>query len=84
MAKPFVSIVRASEIEHSARVAISLIGGIKKFVRAGETVLIKPNLSWRGGLSTRSDLCRAIAKAGLEAGAKKVVIGEGRMGEWES
>jgi uncharacterized protein (DUF362 family) len=81
MKKPSASIVRVTDIESATREAISLIGGKERFVRPGQTVLIKPNLSWRGGMSTRSDLCGAIAKICLEAGAKKVAIGEGMLGE---
>ncbi len=81
MQKPSVSIVSVTDVEDSTREAISLIGGMERFVHPGQTVLIKPNLSWRGGMSTRSDLCGAIAKLCLEAGAKRVVIGEGMLGE---
>lgn len=81
MEKTSVSLVRVKEIESSIREAISLIGGMKRFVQPGNSVLIKPNLSWRGGLSTRSDICRVIAKISFEAGAGKVTIGEGMLGE---
>jgi uncharacterized protein (DUF362 family) len=81
MKEPSAAIVRVTDIESATRGAIALIGGKERFVRPGEVVLIKPNLSWRGGMSTRSDLCGAIAKICLEAGAKKVAIGEGMLGE---
>lgn len=81
MGKASVALVRVKEIESSVREAILLIGGMRRFVEPGNTVLIKPNLSYRGGLSTRSDICRALAKISLEAEAGKVVIGEGMLGE---
>jgi len=56
MERASVSLVKVRDIEDSVREAIFLIGGIKRFVKPGDSVLIKPNLSWRGGLSTGSDI----------------------------
>jgi len=74
------SIVRVTEPGPAVREAVSLIGGMGRIVRQGESVLIKPNLSWRGGLSTRPSVCKALAEMALEAGASEVIIGEGMLG----
>ncbi len=81
MERPSASIVRAGEAGTSVREAVSLIGGMERFVKSGDCVLIKPNLSWRGGLSTGAGICRALAELSIEAGAGQVVIGEGMLGE---
>ena len=80
MKKPRAGIVRVTEPGTAVREAVSLIGGMGRFVRKGGSVLIKPNLSWRGGLSTRPSVCRALAELSLDAGAGEVVIGEGMLG----
>lgn len=80
MKKRLASIVRVAEVGVAVREAVSLIGGMDRVVRHGDSVLIKPNLSWRGGLSTRPSVCKALAQLAIEAGAGDVIIGEGMMG----
>ena len=65
MKKSRASIVRVTEPAAAVREAVSLIGGMDRIVRKGESVLIKPNLSWRGGLSTRPSVCKALAELAL-------------------
>ena len=67
--------VRNAEPAPLVRKAVELLGGIRKFVRPGQTVLIKPNIGWdrvpEQAATTNPDavaevvqLCR---KAGLES-----------------
>ncbi|MCL2767868.1 MAG: DUF362 domain-containing protein [Synergistaceae bacterium] len=57
---------------------IEALGGIGKFVRKGQTVLIKPNMSWavepeRAG-TTNPALLKRVIESCLEAGAKSVSV----------
>lgn len=58
--------------------AIELLGGISLFVKAGDRVLVKPNMSFANppswGSTTDPRVVRALSELCLEAGAKKVVI----------
>lgn len=62
------------------REAIDLLGGMEKFVRAGDTVLIKPNLtvyySAEEGCTTDPQVVGALIILAKEAGAGKVIVGE--------
>ena len=57
---------------------IAQFGGIGKFVKAGQTVLIKPNIAWnRGpetGANTNPELVGHMVRRCLEAGAAKVWV----------
>lgn len=75
-----VSIVRAGkDLEASVADALESIGN--KIFASGDSVLIKPNLvepaEPESGQITTPRLIEAVARYCLDAGAKKVVIGEG-------
>ena len=58
--------------------AISMMGGMKKFVKKGQTVLIKPNISFPRkpeiGATTNPLLVKSIVAHCFGAGAKKVYV----------
>ncbi|MDD4180041.1 MAG: DUF362 domain-containing protein [Victivallaceae bacterium] len=58
--------------------AIEALGGMKKFVKKGQTVLIKPNMSWDcapdSGANTHPALVKRIVEQCLAAGAAKVYV----------
>ena len=57
---------------------IDALGGIKRFVKAGDTVVIKPNMGWdrkpEFAATTHPLVMKAIAEECLKAGAKKVKV----------
>lgn len=59
-------------------IGIKALGGMKRFVKKGQTVLVKPNIGWNKtpteGANTNPDLVARIIKSAYEAGAKKVVV----------
>ena len=79
-----VALVRCENYEQAAvdaavERAISLIGGIERYVRPGQRVLVKPNLL-RGsdpseGIVTHPSVVRAVASLARDAGGR-VVIGD--------
>jgi uncharacterized protein (DUF362 family) len=62
------------------REAIDLIGGMSKFVKAGQIVLIKPNLTVfygaEEGCTTDPLVVGALIRLAKEAGAGRVIVGE--------
>jgi len=54
------------------------LGGMERFVSAGETVLLKPNYNTADDppASTAFDFLQAVVELCLEAGAAKVIVGE--------
>lgn len=67
-------------IERLVREALAPLGGMERFVAAGQTVLIKPNLTmWRvakDGTTTDPRVVAALARLAREAGAAVVQVGE--------
>jgi uncharacterized protein (DUF362 family)/Pyruvate/2-oxoacid:ferredoxin oxidoreductase delta subunit len=68
---------REAKVEECIRTLINLLGGIERYVRAGETVLIKPNLlatkRKEEAVNTDPAVVRAVLKLVLEAGAKAII-----------
>ena len=66
--------------------AIQAMGGIKKFVRPNQTVVVKPNIGWdvspeRAG-NTHPALVKQIIKQCLDAGAKDVYVFDHTCDNW--
>ncbi len=57
---------------------IQAIGGMGRFVKKGQTVLVKPNIGWNkapsAGATTNPELVGVIVKKAYEAGAKEVWV----------
>ncbi len=70
------------------REAIDLLGGMSKFVKTGNTVLIKPNLtvfySAEEGCTTDPLVVGALVRLAKEAGAGRVIVGESSGGFFNS
>ncbi len=60
--------------------ALAAFGGIEKFVKKGDYVVLKPNISWARtpaqACNTNPELVRTIVKLCLDAGAGKVEVWE--------
>lgn len=59
-------------------IGIAALGGMERFVRPGQTVLIKPNIGWNktpaDGANTSPDLVGKITELVVKAGAAKVSV----------
>lgn len=79
--------IKGGEPEEMFRKAIEEMGGMKRFVKEGQTVLVKPNIGWDKGpefaANTNPKLVGEIVKACKEAGAKKVVVFDHTCNNWE-
>ncbi|GHT71046.1 hypothetical protein FACS189455_1960 [Bacteroidia bacterium] len=67
--------------------AFEALGGISKYVRKGQSVVIKPNIGWDKrpdfAANTNPDLIAALVKKCFEAGAKKVTIFDHTCDNWQ-
>ena len=64
------------------------IGGMGRFVKNGQTVVIKPNMSWdlppEYAANTSPGLVAAVVKHCKDAGAKRVIIMDHSIDRWEN
>ena len=75
------SVVAVSEGKDYAQITknvIDALGGIKRFVKAGDIVVVKPNMGWdrkpEFAATTHPLVMKAIAEECLKAGAKRVKV----------
>lgn len=65
---------------------IAALGGMKTFVKPGQTVVVKPNIGWDAiperAANTNPDLVGRIVKHCVDAGAKKVMVFDNTCDEW--
>lgn len=75
---PVVAVAEGSDHAAVTRRAINALGGMKRFVKPGNTVVVKPNMGWdrssEYAANTSPVVVRAIVEECLAAGAKKVKI----------
>ena len=76
--KPDLVAVRNGEPDVLFKQAITMMGGMKQFVKRGQTVLVKPNISFPRkpeiGATTNPLLVKTIVAHCFGAGAKKVYV----------
>jgi uncharacterized protein (DUF362 family) len=74
---PVVAVARGTKSK-LAKGALDLLGGIGKFVKPGDKVCIKPNISFAAnsecGATTSVEIARQVVQLCLDAGAARVVI----------
>jgi uncharacterized protein (DUF362 family) len=75
---PVVAVAEGVDPGRTTVKAISLLGGIGRFVKPGNTVVVKPNIGWdrsaEQGANTHPLVVRAVVEECLRAGAKKVKV----------
>jgi len=74
---PVVAVARGTKSK-LAKGALDLLGGMGKFVKPGDKVCIKPNISFAAnsecGATTTAEMVRQVVQLCLDAGAARVVI----------
>jgi len=67
--------------------ALQEMGGIEKYVKKGQSVVIKPNIGWDKkpdfGANTNPELVDALIKQCFKAGAKKVTVFDHTCDNWQ-
>jgi uncharacterized protein (DUF362 family) len=73
-----VAVAEGTDYAATTRKAINAVGGMKRFVKAGDVVVVKPNMGWdrssEFGANTHPQVVRAVVEECLAAGAKKVKV----------
>ncbi|MDR1379209.1 MAG: DUF362 domain-containing protein [Synergistaceae bacterium] len=67
---------------------VAALGGMGRFVKSGQTVVVKPNISWdvaeNAAANTSPALVARVIKHCLDAGAKRVLVVDHSIEYWES
>lgn len=75
---PAVAVASGTNHADTARRAIAALGGMQRFVRPGQTVVVKPNIGWdrapQYAATTNPAVVRSVVEECLKAGAKKVKV----------
>ena len=75
---PVVAVAEGQDYGLITRNAINALGGMGRFVKAGDTVAVKPNMGWdrkpEQAATTHPAVVRAIVEECLKAGAKRVKV----------
>ncbi len=76
---PDLTIARNGDPEVMVRKAVKALGGMKRFVKSGDEVIVKPNIcvgyhSYEYAATTNPWVVAAVVKLALEAGAKRVRV----------
>ena len=75
---PVVAVAEGKDYAQVTRKAIAALGGMKRFVRSGDVVVVKPNMGWdrspEQAANTNPVVVRAVVEEVLRAGAKKVKV----------
>ncbi len=75
---PVVVVAEGRDYEKVTVRALSALGGMKRFVKPGDTVVVKPNIGWdrrpEQAATTHPLVVRAVAAGALAAGAKRVKV----------
>ncbi|MEK7398110.1 MAG: DUF362 domain-containing protein [Candidatus Poribacteria bacterium] len=76
--KPDLSVVKSASPEKGVTSAIEAIGGISKFVKSNDVVIIKPNMAFPNppdwGSTTSPKVVVTVVRLCLDAGAKSVLV----------
>jgi uncharacterized protein (DUF362 family) len=79
--------VMGGEPDAMFKKAIEEIGGIGRFVKSGQKVVVKPNIGWDKSpelaANTNPILVKEIVRQCLAAGAKEVVVFDNTCDEWK-
>lgn len=77
---PALGVARGEDVPRLVRAAIDAIGGMQRFVKNGDVVVVKPNVAFERsaalGATTNPEVLRAIVLLCREAGAKEVRVAD--------
>ncbi len=75
---PVVAVAEGQDYGAITRGVINALGGMGRFVKAGNTVVVKPNMGWdrkpEQAATTHPLVVKAVVEECLKAGAKKVKV----------
>ncbi|OGS20200.1 MAG: hypothetical protein A2252_10815 [Elusimicrobia bacterium RIFOXYA2_FULL_39_19] len=75
---PDIAVIHSKDPEKNTRAAVEMLGGMDKFVKNGDKVVVKPNIGWdrnpEQAATTNPIVVATLVKMALEAGAKEVKV----------
>ena len=78
--RPPLAVARGSGPAVLVRAAVAAIGGMDRFVKPGETILVKPNMAWdrtpEQGANTNPEVVAEVVRLCRAAGARRVIVAE--------
>ncbi len=78
--RPPLVVARGGSAALLVRAAVDAVGGMDRFVRAGETALVKPNMAWdrtpEQGANTNPEVVGEVVRLCRAAGARRVIVAE--------
>lgn len=84
---PDMVAIMGGEPEAMLDKALETLGGIGKFVKSGDKIVIKPNIGWDRAPemagNTNPELIKALVKRCLDAGASKVTVFDHTCDNWQ-
>lgn len=85
---PALSIIKGESPSAICREAVNALGGMKKFVKKGDVVVVKPNIGWDRtpelAANTNPEVVAELVKMALEAGASKVKVFDHTCNNWRA
>ncbi len=79
-------IQQRAQMKEALQRALDAVGGIGSFVKKGQTVAVKPNMSWartpQQGANVSPELVAAMVELCNDAGAKKVKVFDRTINDW--
>ena len=76
--RPTIAVTGKRDIPRRVRAAVDALGGIRKFVKRGDTVLIKPNIAWirkpEYAANTNPQVVAEVVRMCRAAGARQVKV----------
>ena len=85
---PDLVAVQGNDTAAALERGMEALGGMGRFVKPGQTVLIKPNMGWavtpQGGANTNPLLVKRLVELCKQAGAKKVTCFDNPCDHWQS
>jgi uncharacterized protein (DUF362 family) len=75
---PPLVVARGGGPASRVRAAVAALGGMERFVKRGETVLVKPNMAWdrapEQGANTNPEVVAEVVRLCRVAGARRVIV----------
>ena len=75
---PHLSVVTGGTAQQRVETAIKTLGGINRFVKPGNRVVVKPNIAWsrtpQEGANTDPEIVAAVVGLCRQAGARQVIV----------
>jgi uncharacterized protein (DUF362 family) len=85
---PMLTFIKGTNIDDTVCAAVDALGGMQRFVKAGDVVFLKPNMSFANppewGSTTHPDVIRAVVRLCAEAGAKRIIAADFPVGRTAS